>query len=244
MMQNVTIVIPGFNNKKWYKRNLDSVLAQKYKSFKAIYTDDCSTDGTSGLVSSYLKNNDGSNRITFIQNTARVGALENLYNMIHSCDDNDIVITLDADDWFPHDRVLDRVVKEYSQHDTWLTYGQYKEHPHGTMGCSSQIPQNIIDKSIYRKSGWYSSHLRTFKVWLFKQIKKEDLMHNGKFFASAWDLAMMFPMLEMSGPRARFIPEVLYIYNIDNPLNDHKVDAKKQQAFARIVRGRAKYSLL
>jgi len=238
---NITVVIPGYNNKKWYKRNLDSVIAQKYKSFKVIYTDDCSTDGTSGLVSNYIS---GNNKITFIKNTTRVGALENLYNMIHSCNDDDIVVTLDADDWFPHDKVLNRVAEEYAKHDTWLTYGQYKEYPHGTLGCSSQIPQKIIDKSTYRKSGWYSSHLRTFKAWLFKRVKKEDLMHEGKFFTSAWDLAMMFPMLEMSGHRARFIPEVLYTYNADNPLNDHKVDAKQQKALARIIRGRAKYSLL
>lgn len=241
-MNNIVVVIPGFNNKKWFRKNIDSVVEQEYKSWRAIYTDDCSDDGSGRLVYDYIQQR--SNKITFVQNKTRVGALKNLYDMIHSCDDDDIIVTLDADDWFPNGSVLDRVAEEYEDNNTWLTYGQYKEYPHGTKGCSRQIPPGVIEKSKYRDVGWYSSHLRTFRCWLFKKIKKEDLMYENKFFASAWDLAMMFPMLEMSGKRAKFIPDVLYVYNTSNPLNDHKVAPKQQKNFARIIRNRNRYKLL
>jgi hypothetical protein len=32
---------------------------------------------------------------------------------------------------------------------------------------------------------------------LFKKIKKEDLLYEGEFVLMSWDIAMMFPMLEM-----------------------------------------------
>jgi len=240
MSDHITIVVPGYNNIKWYKKNIDSINAQIYNNFNAIYMDDCSTDGTANKVANYVSD---IKNITFVRNQNRVGALQNLYTMIHSCDDDDVIVTLDADDWLHNPNVLSRVAREYDN-NTLLTYGQYIEHPSGTLGCSRQIPQNIIDNASYRQSGWYSSHLRTFKAKLFKSIKKEDLMHGGKFFASAWDLAMMFPMLEMAGNRAKFISDILYVYNMANPLNDHKIDPKQQQSFARIIRQRPKYHQL
>lgn len=241
IQEHVTVVIPGFNNKTWYKKNLDSIFNQNYSNFDIIYTDDCSTDGTNTLVSSYIN---GKNNINFIKNVKRIGALENLFNMINLCADDDIIITVDADDWLPHNKVISRVVKEYTNNNTWLTYGRYKEHPHNTIGCSAKIPPKVVEQSSYRSSGWYSSHLRTFKAWLFKKIKKEDLMHNGEFFPSAWDLALFFPMLEMSGVKARFISDILYMYNTENPINDHKVDPKQQQNLARVIRNKNKYMLL
>lgn len=59
-----------------------------------------------------------------------------------------------------------------------------------------------------------------------------------------WDMAMMFPMLEMSGHRSKFISEFLYTYNLSNPINDHKVNQKLQQKLDRLIRGMTKYPLL
>jgi len=58
----------------------------------------------------------------------------------------------------------------------------------------------------------------------------------------AWDLSFMFPMLEMSGPKSQYIKDVLYIYNLGNPLNDHKVDNQYQLALERQIRAKEKYA--
>ena len=39
---------------------------------------------------------------------------------------------------------------------------------------------------------------------------------------------MMFPMIEMAGKHHKCISKVLYIYNIQNPLNDFKIHTKLQ----------------
>jgi hypothetical protein len=53
-------------------------------------------------------------------------------------------------------------------------------------------------------------------------------MYQGKFYQMTWDKAMMIPMIEMAGERYKYIPEVLYVYNNSNPINDHKVDSSLQ----------------
>jgi hypothetical protein len=56
-----------------------------------------------------------------------------------------------------------------------------------------------------------------------------------------WDLAFMFPMLEMSGDKSEYIDKILYVYNVGNPLNDHKVDNTYQIILERQIRGKEKY---
>jgi hypothetical protein len=90
------------------------------------------------------------------------------------------------------------------------------------------------------------SHLRTWKSWLWKKIKNEDLKDKeGNYWDIAGDLGFMFPMVEMSGKEHfRFIPDVLYIYNESNPINDHKVNLKKVISVANIIRNKPKYNSL
>ena len=76
---------------------------------------------------------------------------------------------------------------------------------------------------------WYTSALRTYYAWLFKKIKKEDLLYNEKFFQTSGDVAEMLPMLEKARNHIQFVKEILYIYNTENPLNDFKLKAKEQQ---------------
>lgn len=241
--KKIVVVIPSYKNSRWYEKNLKSVIEQQYDNFRAVYTDDCSPDGTGSLVEEYLSKNDNKKRVQLIKNTTRIGALENLYNMINSCEDDEIIVTLDGDDWLATDKVLDRVNQEYTS-DVWMTYGQFKEYPGDGAGCSVQIPKHIIQSQAFRRYRWCSSHLRTFYAWLFKRINKEDLKYNGSFFSMAWDLAFMFPMLEMSGHRSRYIPDILYIYNVENPINDSKVNLKLQQSYEMLIRRKKPYALI
>ena len=76
-------------------------------------------------------------------------------------------------------------------------------------------------------------------------IRKEDLMHNGEWIKTAGDLAIMFPMLEMTGGKFMFIEkDVLCIYNEDNVLNDTKVNPTEQQTLEKYIRTLPKYSAI
>lgn len=234
------IVIPSYKNEKWADKNILSALNQNYDKFRIIYTDDCSPDNTFSTVEKIVESHKNKSKVTLIKNKDRCGALKNLYDMIHSCDDDEIILTLDGDDWLADNEVLNTLNQVY-QKDVWMTYGQYKNYPDNGIGIAKQIPKQVISSNNYRQYAWCSSHLRTFYTWLFKSINKEDLLHEGKFAPSAWDMYIMFPMLEMAGEHAQFINKILYIYNLQNPINDHKVDQKLQQRLDRTCRSKQKY---
>jgi len=236
------IVIPSYKNEKYCEKNIQSAIDQKYSRYRIIFTDDCSPDETFNKVNAIVNASGKSSIITCVKNTERKGALENLYNMIHSCADDEIILTLDGDDWFPDGEVLNKLNKIYSENDVWMTYGQYKNIISNSIGHCRAYDKNIISNNNFRSATWNASHLRTFYTWLFKRIKKEDLMQDGKFFVMTWDFAIMFPMLEMSGEHSKYVSDILYIYNDDNPINDHKVSRNIQAQLDRHIRGMPKYS--
>jgi glycosyltransferase involved in cell wall biosynthesis len=237
------IVIPSYNNQKWYKRNLQSALSQNYDHFTIIYTDDCSSDDTGNLVERYLEQNDPEKRVTLIKNKVRRGALHNLYLMINMCEDDAIIVTLDGDDWLPDDEVLSRLNTIYSE-EVWLTYGQFELYPSKTRGWASPMPDYIVENSAFRDFQHLPTHLRTFYAWLFKQIKLEDFLYLGQFYPMTWDMVMMFPMIEMAGERHRFIPDIMYTYNDENSISDHHVSRQLQAYLAQVVKKKMRYKKL
>lgn len=240
----IVVVIPSYNNQQWYKKNLNSLFQQNYENYSVIYIDDCSSDGTGNLVEKYVDECNQNKRFTLIKNENRQGALYNIYHAVHSCNDTDIIIIYDGDDWFPHGEVLNIINQEYQSNQTWLTYGTFVSHPDGkTSGHSKPFSQHVIEKNLFRTQT-HPSHLRTFYAWLFKKIHRKDLTKDGIFFPMAWDLAMMFPMIEMAGERHQLINEITYVYNQQNPISDYKVNLKLQQEIDQYIRNLPRYRRL
>ena len=54
----------------------------------------------------------------------------------------------------------------------------------------------------------------------------------------------MLPMVEMAREHAFFVPEILYIYNEENPLMDCKVNREKQLFYDKYIRSKPCYDKL
>lgn len=242
----IVLIIPSYNNVDRFKRNIDSVLCQKYSNYRVIYIDDCSTDGMSDLVPTYIKEHDPEMRWMYIRNPVNQGAMYNIYHAIHACPDNAIIITLDGDDYFKHERALARINREYADESIWLTYGQFEWLSSGDVGyCRTLSPAIRNNLKLLRNNCGYATAPRTFYAWLFKKIKKEDLMYQGRFFPAAWDRAMMAPMLEMASPNHfRCIYDVLYVYDNNTTLNDHTVRFELQWDLGASVFAKPNYKPL
>ncbi len=242
--RHIVVVTCSYNNAAFYKWNLDSIFSQEYDNYHVIYVDDCSPDNTGSLVEAYVEENNMQDKFVIVKNEERVKALANLHKAIQMCKPTDIVVILDGDDQLAHSKVLQKINEVYSDPNVWLTYGQFKEHPSGRRGFCQPYPQSIIQKNRFRYHPPTPSHLRTFYAGLFQKIDINDLMFQDEFFSMTYDLAMMFPMIEMAGERHRFIPDILLNYNATNPINDHKVSKNLQRKFDLIIRARTTYKRL
>lgn len=238
------ILMCGYNTEKYLEKALRSILEQEYTNYRLIYIDDASKDRSFELVKATLNKHKKIESL-LIQNPVNVGAMANLKRGFDLCKDHEIIVHLDSDDRFAHPYVLKKLNEIYANPDVWLTYGSYLDIPTYAPGKFARpISKQTLKKGKIRKLPWFASHLRTYYAGLAKRIRKEDLMIDGKFFPSTSDLATMYPMIEMAGTHAYFVPECLHQYLVSNPTSDCYIRQNTQKALAQEIRNKPSYTPL
>ncbi len=167
------------------------------------------------------KNTKLGNRTTLYK--SNVNCKQSTYKFLASrlCQDNEIMVFLDGDDWLKHPMVLHIINKTYQIYKPWVTYGNYEIYNKSgrityPTFCKQVSPQ-VIKKNNYRKSTFCTSHLKTCMAWLYKIIPIEYLLDpDGKFLSFSTDVAEMRCLIELAGPKNKFIPNILYVYNREN----------------------------
>ena len=232
------ILTTTFNCEKYIERCLFSIMSQSFKDFKCYITDDVSTDNTVQKIKSAIKDD---KRFVLIENHTKFYQPGNYDQVIRfrGIDGDEVCVEIDGDDWLPNPKVLEKINDVYQDPSVWMTSGSFKYHD-GRPGFANP-PQKFTE---IRKQTFTLSHMRTWKAWLWKKILLEDLKdEKGEYWNVAGDLAFMFPMLEMSGQEHyRFLPDILYIYNESNPLNDHKVNMSNVMRTVNKIRVKKEYS--
>jgi hypothetical protein len=182
-----------------------------------------------------------------------LGKTENFYRLVHALAPTDVVVALDGDDWLAHDRVLLRV-REMHEAGAWLTFGSFVMAPDDEIFRGPIVYQNPATVftcpyepgTDYRRASWRASHLKTFRAGLFQRIKREDFQHEGQWLFTT-DVAMMFPMLEMAGPkRTKRCPEVLYVYNwsVSNERSGSQEQKNIEKHHGELCRAKTPYAEL
>jgi len=235
------ILTTVYNCENYIERCLSTIMSQTFKNFKCYITDDLSTDKSVQLIKEFIKNDP---RFILVKNETKLyqpGNYDNILRNFLDIDDKDVVVEIDGDDWLPDSKVLERVNNLYTDENVWIANGSFK-YPNGMPGFSSK--QENLDN--LRNSRFTASHMRTWRVFLWRKIKQDDLKDkNGVYWKVTGDLSFMYPMLEMSGEEHyRFMSEINYVYNDTNPLNDHKIDLGLVNEIADKIRSMKKYDKL
>jgi glycosyltransferase involved in cell wall biosynthesis len=72
------------------------------------------------------------------------------------------------------------------------------------------VSEAELDRAVRR-----ALHTGRIRYWLnWRKIRRPDLLDStGRFVRRTTDKAIMYPLLEMAGPKACFVEEILYLYN-------------------------------
>ena len=233
------IIVPVFNAEKYLEKCLNSIIKQSFSNYQVKVVDDCSTDSSYDVAAKICANYDN---FYIRKNPRRLGALNNINEMLSleiKEPSKTIDILLDGDDYLYSGDVLNIIYEKYLNTNCLITYGSHLSS-HGVQG--KKYPWLIRKFNLYRKYFWYASHLRTFRHDLWLSVNPNDLLDkNGQYFSVAWDLAIMYPMLEMAGNRQEFVKDLLYVYNDQNPISDHKIRRREQILAAKEIREKKRY---
>ena len=235
-------VVPFYNAESYISKCIESIKRQHHQDFVCFLIDDMSSDKTYETAAKTIGSD---SRFKLRRATEKSFALKNIADTLNGeeISDEDIVILLDGDDWISSTNTLDALNFAYDSEGALVTYGSYVLHPHAFRGPEpSSYPKEVVENNGYREDSWRASHLRTFKHSLWKKIRDADLRdESGKYYEVAYDQAIMLPLLELAGHRAKYIDSILHTYNKENPLNVDKNKAQKQSQTAAEIRKKTRY---
>lgn len=236
------ILVPFFNCVTFLPKSLYSISTQVNAQFRVYMLDDISVDGSSDVAAAYANQDP---RFEHIRNERKFWQVGN-YDQIcrrPTLDDQDVCITVDGDDWLPDPNVFARIARVYQDPAVWVTWGNFRfwpnARPHRTAAACSDV-------TTCRTIPWQFSHLRTFRVFLWRAIRPQDLRwYDEWYIPSAGDMCFMYPMLEMAGnAHARFLEDVNYVYNEQNPIGDGRSKLGLQNECADYIRAKPPYARL
>lgn len=97
-MKKLAVLMPTYNCAPYLQESIDSILNQTYYDFDFYIYDDCSTDSSSQIISSYTDK-----RIFYIKNIENLGIAKTLNLGLEALLPNyQYIVRMDADDWsFP-----------------------------------------------------------------------------------------------------------------------------------------------
>ena len=241
-MENDTrliVLTTAYNCQDWIGKCVDSIKSQTYSNFHCYILDDVSTDLTAAMALEAIGEDQ---RFTLVQNDKKYYQAGNYDQILRTskAQDDDVVIQVDGDDWLPDNEVFERVMKEYEDPDVWLTHGQFEFHD-GRPGFAAPMHSAVA----IRQSRFQLCALRSWKAFLWKNIKQEDLFdESGWYPHRAGDTFFMFPMVEMATHKhMKFLSDVNYIYN-EHENCDHKVSLEEQNKSAEFARAKTPYAPL
>ena len=234
------IVVPFHNSAPWIRRCLESIRNQRVAEWTCYLADDFSTDGSAQIAGNIVAQD---SRFHLTGNSQRLFQCGSYQRILADPEfrGGDICVSVDADDFLADNQVLTRVVEAYADGQTWVTWGNHL-WTDGTPGiCGS-----LENASEIRNVTWRTSHLRTWRLFLWRKILPQDFLGpDGTPLRVAGDVASMFPMVEMAGDRhIKFIPSINYVYNRSNPGSNFRVRSEEQLRNAAFLRSKAPYEQL
>ena len=148
-MSNVSCIIVNYNNEKFIKQCIDSILQQSRRVDEIIISDDCSNDNSLEIIYEYAKKHDN---IRVLKNEVNIGVSKNRDNAIRLAK-SEFITTLDSDDYYYPEKIENEI--------------RILEQCPDAIACS-----DVIDVDIYGRILMHRSTIEMCSRNLNKRIEK------------------------------------------------------------------------
>lgn len=192
------VVVYAHNDGAWIKEKvLESLFAQDYENFRLIFIDDASADQTYEEAQAYILGKKEESRSILIRNETYLGKASSIYRVLDSLSDKEIVVLLDARQWFSHPFALTRINSAYQNPDVWTVVSSGIDYP---------SYDRVEPLTIGSQKGEGAPLPLAFYATIFKEIGLIDLLDDEKN-------SFYYPILMMSGEKVSSIQDPLFFHS-------------------------------
>ena len=192
----ISIITVAFNAQNTIERCINSVLRQKFKNFEYIIIDGGSTDNTCKIISNYRNNID-----VFISEPDN--GIYDAMNKGIALATGDVVGTVNADDYYADDDVLNSIAKVFAGQDTSILYGDldYVDQSHKII---RKWRSGTYSRGMFNW-GWMPPH----PTFYCKKILFDRLGAYKLDYGSAGDYELMLRFIHLNNNNAYYLNKVL-----------------------------------
>ena len=195
-----------------YKRTLDSIFDQVYSEFEVVCVGNGISSSSFKTVAEHIHQRQKEQQTVLTHYEKAVPELEILYEAIHQCAANDIIVPVRGGDWLAHEYVLDHLNRAYAHPDVWMTYSRSLNFPdYSDIKGVAHVDAAFTEKCFRYNRRLTLEGLKSFYAGFFQTIRLQDFLFRGSFINDAAELAFIFPLLEMGPEHVLFLAEVAYI---------------------------------
>jgi len=175
MSDLVSIIMPSFNTGKFIKETIESVICQTYENWELIIVDDCSTDDTDSVVSSF-----SDDRIKFFKNEKNSGAAVSRNFAIRKASGRWIAF-LDSDDvWLPNK--LEKQISFMIDNNYSFSYTCYSEMNEDSVESGRVVSgPKVISKTGMYNYCWPGCLTVMYDVSVVGLVQIEDIKKNNDY---------------------------------------------------------------
>jgi len=207
----------AFNAQNTIERCINSVLRQKFKNFEYIIIDGGSTDNTCKIISNYRNNID-----VFISEPDN--GIYDAMNKGIALATGDVVGTVNADDYYADDDVLNSIAKVFAGQDTSILYGDldYVDQSHKII---RKWRSGTYSRGMFNW-GWMPPH----PTFYCKKILFDRLGAYKLDYGSAGDYELMLRFIHLNNINAYYLNKVLIkmvIGGVSNKSLNNRVQAMR-----------------
>lgn len=204
-MFKIDVLMSTYNDEKYIRESIESVLKQDYIDFEFIIIDDGSTDKTLEIIEEYEKVDE---RIRLIKNEKNKGLSYNLNEGV-KISNADYIVRMDADD-ISHSNRLSTQIRVLTDNPNIDILGSYANeiNEYGELIKIKKVPLN--HKQIYRQL-WTCPFIHPSVI--FKRISIIEAGNYNKELRRRQDYDLWF----------RCAQKGLVFQNIDVPLIDYRI---------------------
>jgi len=173
-MHKISVIIPNYNNSKYLKRCIESVIKQTYRDLEIICVDDKSTDNSVTILEQYTKKD---SRIRLLALSNNMG-VSNARNMALQLATGECVCFLDSDDYWELTYCAD-LYDSLIRHNSDLACGGHIKVNKFNKRISAWLPKKDISMEPNKEIYDFTKHRNvTQKLFKMKIIKDHSLTFN------------------------------------------------------------------
>lgn len=209
----VSIITVCYDSKKYIRDTIESVLNQTYDNIEYIIVDGDSNDNTLDIIKRYASKFDGKMKWISEADNGIYDAMNKGINLANG----DIIATLNSDDVYADDKVLEDIIEIFNKENCEACYGNVAMVNRDDLNQISRLWKTDSGKYFSQlKYGWVPAHPSFFaKKSLYDEYGNFDLD-----FEIAADFDLLCRFIEKNNIKLSYLDKTLIKMRIEGTSNN------------------------